>query len=65
MKIIDASNCILGRLASSIAKELLNGEEVHIINAERAVISGTKNRVFGEYIEKRKLNHPKNLMYTC
>ena len=63
MKIIDASNCILGRLASSIAKELLNGEEVHIINAEMAVISGTKDRVFGEYIEKRKLNHPRKGPY--
>ena len=63
MRIIDASECILGRLASSIAKELLNGEEVHIINAEMAVISGTKDRVVGEYIEKRKLNHPRKGPY--
>ena len=39
MKIIDASECIMGRLASSVAKSLLNGEEVHIINAENAVDS--------------------------
>ena len=63
MRIIDASECILGRLASSIAKELLNGEQVHIINAEMAVVSGTKDRVFGEYIEKRKLNHPRKGPY--
>ena len=42
MKIIDASECIMGRLASSVAKTLLKGEEVHIVNAENAVISGSK-----------------------
>ncbi len=59
MRIIDASDCIVGRLASSVAKSLLNGDQIHIINAEQAVISGTKEMVFGEYIGKRKLNHPR------
>ena len=63
MKIIDASECIMGRLASSVAKSLLNGEEVHIINAENAVISGSKDTVFGEYISKRNLNHPRKGPY--
>ena len=63
MKIIDASECIMGRLASSIAKELLNGENVHVINAEKTVISGTKQMVFNEYIDKRKLNHPRKGPY--
>ena len=63
MKIIDASGCIMGRLASSVAKSLLNGEEVHIINAENAVISGSKDMVFGEYISKRNLNHPRKGPY--
>ena len=63
MKIIDASDCVVGRLASTVAKELLNGGQIHIINAEMAVISGTKDRVFGEYIDKRKLNHPRKGPY--
>ena len=63
MKVIDAKNCVMGRLASSVAKSLLNGEQVHIINAERAVISGTKEMIFGEYIEKRNLNHPRKGPY--
>tara|TARA_B100000953_G_scaffold52646_1_gene40799 strand:- start:1723 stop:2142 length:420 start_codon:yes stop_codon:yes gene_type:complete len=63
MKIIDASECIMGRLASSVAKSLLNGEEVHIINAENAVISGSRDMVFGEYISKRNLNHPRKGPY--
>ena len=63
MKVIDASECIMGRLASSVAKTLLEGEEVHVINAENAVISGSKNMVFGEYMSKRNLNHPRKGPY--
>ena len=59
MKIIDASNCIMGRLASSVAKSLLNGEQIHVINAEQAVISGTRDGILSEYIAKRNLNHPR------
>ena len=59
MKVIDASGCIMGRLASHAAKSLLNGDEIHIINAEEAVISGNKDSVIGEYVEKRQLNHPR------
>jgi large subunit ribosomal protein L13 len=40
MMIIDANNAIVGRLASRVAKNLLKGEEVHVVNAEKAVISG-------------------------
>ena len=63
MKIIDARGCILGRLASSVAKGLLNGEQIHVINAEQAVISGTKKMVFAEYVGKRNLNHPRKGPY--
>ena len=59
MKVIDASGCIMGSLASHAAKSLLNGDEIHIINAEEAVISGNKDSVIGEYVEKRQLNHPR------
>ncbi len=52
---IDATNLVLGRLSSAVAKRLLNGEEVVIINAEKAVIMGKKGRIFREYKEKREL----------
>ncbi|MEM2976009.1 MAG: uL13 family ribosomal protein, partial [Candidatus Bathyarchaeia archaeon] len=38
--IIDASGLILGRMASEVAKRLLQGENIMIINAEKAVVSG-------------------------
>jgi len=47
--IIDATDTILGRLASVVAKKALQGEEITIINAEKAVISGTHESVFMKY----------------
>ncbi len=40
MKIYDAENQILGRVCTFIAKDLLKGEDVIVINAEKAVLSG-------------------------
>jgi len=37
--IIDAEGLILGRMASQVAKRLLNGEKIIIVNAEKAIIS--------------------------
>ena len=39
--IIDATDLVLGRMASQVAKRALEGETVHIVNAEKAIISGT------------------------
>ncbi len=44
-EIVDASNLILGRMATYVAKRALEGRRITIVNAERAVISGTKARV--------------------
>jgi large subunit ribosomal protein L13 len=44
MKIINAEDTILGRLASYIAKEALKGESFIILNCEKAIISGRKER---------------------
>lgn len=43
--IIDATNLILGRLATFAAKKSLQGEPVDIINAEKAFITGDKKKV--------------------
>ena len=40
--IINADGLIIGRMASIIAKRLLNGEEIVIVNAEKAVLSGKR-----------------------
>jgi large subunit ribosomal protein L13 len=40
--LVNAEGLIVGRLCSKVAKRLLNGEEVIILNAEKAVFSGKK-----------------------
>lgn len=40
--VIDADELILGRMATYVAKRLLRGEEIVIVNAEKAVVSGKK-----------------------
>jgi len=55
MTVIDADGLIMGRLASTVAKRLLAGEEIGIVNAEKAVISGSKVTTFEEYAEIREM----------
>ncbi len=50
--VIDASGHILGRLSSVIAKRLLKGERIVVVNAEKAVITGEKRAVFQRYKDK-------------
>ncbi len=50
---IDASNTILGRLASFSAKKALLGENIKIVNCEKALITGTRAAVLANYKNKR------------
>ncbi len=56
--IIDAEDAILGRLASKISKDLLKGEQVIVINAEKTVISGNPKAVLERFKEKTKRGDP-------
>lgn len=49
MEIIDAKDAVLGRVASQAAKLAVKGEEVRILNAEQAVLSGNKAMTLAEY----------------
>ncbi|MCW1296589.1 MAG: 50S ribosomal protein L13 [Candidatus Parvarchaeota archaeon] len=55
---IDATNLILGRMASIVAKKVLNGDTVFILNAEKAVITGNKRSILDTYIRKRSIGGP-------
>ncbi|RLG81701.1 MAG: 50S ribosomal protein L13 [Thermoprotei archaeon] len=46
---VDATNQILGRLASILAKKLLEGYRIYVVNAEKAVISGERRRIIEGY----------------
>ena len=63
--IIDAKDAILGRLSSYIAKQILLGNKVDVINCEEAVISGRKHSILEEYIRRLHRKAPgKDLTFT-
>ncbi|MEK6929016.1 MAG: 50S ribosomal protein L13 [Nanoarchaeota archaeon] len=52
--VIDASNGVLGRIASYAAKQALLGKSVVIINCNNSLITGKKRSTIEEYKIKRK-----------
>jgi large subunit ribosomal protein L13 len=53
---IDAENGVMGRVASYAAKQALQGNEVVIVNSEKALISGNNTTIIQEFKELRRLN---------
>ncbi len=51
--VVDASGLVLGRAASVIAKRLLQGESIVVINAEQAVVTGSRAQVLSFYTAAR------------
>jgi len=58
MKYINATDLIVGRLATRVAKSLLLGEEIVIVNAEKAVMTGTKPLVLSKFKQRRERGIP-------
>jgi large subunit ribosomal protein L13 len=48
---VDATNLIAGRLCSNVAKLLLNGNKVVVLNAEKTLISGQRSSVMQAWKE--------------
>jgi len=53
MAVVDASGQIIGRFASALAKRLLFGEEIVVVNAEKALITGSKAWLTAEFRHRR------------
>jgi len=61
--VVDATDHIAGRLASNVAKLLLQGNRVSIVNCENIMISGTRSNIIKEYrdfLEISSILHPKH-----
>lgn len=50
--IIDGEGHVAGRLASIIAKRLLRGERIIVVNAEKIIITGKKKRVLSKFLKR-------------
>ena len=54
--VIDATDHIAGRLSSHVAKLLLKGNRVSLVNCEKIMLSGTRANIIKEYREFLEIN---------
>ena len=54
--VVDATGLVVGRMATFVAKQAINGNDVHIVNAEKAIIVGaSKKAIQDHYLFKRQV----------
>jgi len=61
--VVDATDHIAGRLSSNVAKLLLNGNRVSVVNCEKIMISGSRTNIISEYrafLEVSSVIHPRH-----
>jgi len=60
---IDASGQIAGRMCSKVAKELLSGKRVVVLNAENALVSGRSTSVYRQWQARLEIYSHVNPIY--
>lgn len=58
--VVDAANCVAGRMCSHVSKLLLQGNRVVIVNAEKAMLSGDRYKTIQLYKEHLEINSVTN-----
>ncbi|WP_327051457.1 50S ribosomal protein L13 [Halomicrococcus gelatinilyticus] len=53
--VVDARDCILGRVASQVAQKAMDGQTVAVVNAEDAVITGSEDDVVSTFRKRVNL----------
>jgi large subunit ribosomal protein L13 len=61
--VVDARDCILGRVASQVAERALESERVAVVNAERAVITGSREDVIDTFQTRREVGSDRGPAY--
>ncbi|WP_135362635.1 MULTISPECIES: 50S ribosomal protein L13 [Halosimplex] len=61
--VVDARDCILGRVASQVAERALDGERVAVVNAEAAVVTGSEDDVIGTFETRREVGSDQGPAY--
>ena len=61
--VIDATDLIVGRLATRAAKDAMHGKTVRVINCEKAIISGSKAFLVGEWKRRFGMGVPRKGPY--
>lgn len=55
IKVYDAESMVIGRLAAKVAKAALLGQNVAIVNSEKAIITGSRRMIIDSFKEKYKI----------
>ncbi|MFC6989146.1 50S ribosomal protein L13 [Haloplanus sp. GCM10025708] len=61
--VVDARDCIMGRVASEVAQRALDGERVAVVNAEAAVITGNEEATMSTYRKRAELGSDRGPYY--
>jgi large subunit ribosomal protein L13 len=62
-EVIDARDCILGRVASQVAEKAMDGQRVAVVNAEQAVVTGRREDVIGTFEKRREVGSDRGPAY--
>ncbi|MBN2228981.1 MAG: 50S ribosomal protein L13 [Candidatus Thorarchaeota archaeon] len=60
VKVYDAEEMVVGRLGAKVAKAALMGNNVVIVNVEKAIITGDRRAVIEAFKEKRNIRTSSN-----
>lgn len=52
MKVIDVEGAVLGRVSTQLAKDLLKGEKIIVVNAGKAVMTGKIEDIYFKYKQR-------------
>lgn len=61
--VVDARDCILGRVASTVAQRALDGERIAVVNTEQAVITGNDEDVMSVYQKRADVGSDRGPYY--
>ena len=61
--VVDARDCILGRVASQVAERALEGDRVAVVNAEAAVITGREESTMEVFRSRREVGSDRGPYY--
>ena len=61
--VVDARDCVLGRVATQVAERALAGDRVAVVNAEESVITGRREDVLSKYEDRAELGSDRGPAY--
>ncbi|MFW6384273.1 MAG: 50S ribosomal protein L13 [Halodesulfurarchaeum sp.] len=61
--VVDARDCVLGRVATRVAERALAGDRVAVVNAEDAVITGDEEQILSKYEDRTRVGSDRGPAY--